>query len=91
MTCNVPVSNWASMACCHALQQQQCAKLGGTERFKSPSSLVTYVSTTREVWLRRIPLPFNNVAPGYIEWLYLDEDLRVTRGNKGSYFIHTRM
>lgn len=38
----------------------------------------------------RIPLPFNNVAPGYIEWLYLDEDLRITKGNKGSYFIHTR-
>lgn len=39
----------------------------------------------------RIPLPFNNVAPGFIEWLYLDENLRITRGNKGSYFIHTRL
>ncbi|KAK9909156.1 hypothetical protein WJX75_007953 [Coccomyxa subellipsoidea] len=44
-----------------------------------------------ELFNIRIPLPFNNVAPGYIEWLYLDEDLRITRGNKGSYFIHTRM
>ncbi len=32
----------------------------------------------------RIPLPFNNVQPGYIEWLYLDENLRITRGNKVS-------
>lgn len=39
----------------------------------------------------RIPLPFgNNATPGYVEWLYLDEDLRITRGSKGSYFIHTR-
>mmetsp|Transcript_21503 Transcript_21503/g.51297 ORF Transcript_21503/g.51297 Transcript_21503/m.51297 type:complete len:432 (-) Transcript_21503:202-1497(-) len=27
---------------------------------------------------------------GYVEWLYLDEDIRVTRGSKGSLFIHTR-
>lgn len=27
---------------------------------------------------------------GYIDWLYLDEELRVTRGNKGSLFVHTR-
>lgn len=27
---------------------------------------------------------------GYIDWLYLDETLRVTRGNKGSLFVHTR-
>lgn len=27
---------------------------------------------------------------GYIDWLYLDEGLRVTRGNKGSLFVHTR-
>ncbi|BDA41845.1 probable plastid-lipid-associated protein 12, chloroplasti [Coccomyxa sp. Obi] len=43
-----------------------------------------------EVFSIRIPLPFNAVAPGYIEWLYLDEELRITKGNKGSYFIHTR-
>ena len=40
--------------------------------------------------MRRIPLPLKNTEPGYIDWLYLDEGLRVTRGNKGSYFIHTR-
>jgi len=30
-------------------------------------------------------------APGWIDWLYLDEDLRITRGNKGSLFIHRRV
>jgi hypothetical protein len=38
----------------------------------------------------RIPLSLRNGTDGYIDWLYLDEGLRVTRGNKGSYFIHTR-
>ncbi|CAG9464404.1 unnamed protein product [Pedinophyceae sp. YPF-701] len=27
---------------------------------------------------------------GWIDWLYLDDEIRVTRGNKGSTFIHTR-
>lgn len=27
---------------------------------------------------------------GYVDWLYLDEDMRVTRGSKGSLFIHVR-
>lgn len=29
-------------------------------------------------------------ATGWVDWLYLDEDLRITRGNKGSLFIHRR-
>ncbi|CAL8460873.1 g404 [Coccomyxa elongata] len=32
-----------------------------------------------EVFNIRIPLPFSTAAPGYIEWLYLDEDLRITK------------
>lgn len=27
---------------------------------------------------------------GYVDWLYLDKDLRVTRGSKGSLFVHLR-
>ena len=27
---------------------------------------------------------------GFVDWLYLDADVRVTRGSKGSLFIHTR-
>lgn len=30
----------------------------------------------------------NNV--GFVDWLYLDADVRVTRGSKGSLFVHTR-
>lgn len=28
--------------------------------------------------------------PGYIDWLYLDENIRITRGSKGSLFVHKR-
>ena len=42
----------------------------------------------------RIPLPRGNSSsnsePAYVDWLYLDDDLRVTRGSKGSMFIHTK-
>ena len=27
---------------------------------------------------------------GFIDWLYLDEDIRITRGSKGSIFVHRR-
>ena len=27
---------------------------------------------------------------GFVDWLYLDADVRVTRGSKGSLFVHTR-
>jgi hypothetical protein len=27
---------------------------------------------------------------GYVDWLYLDEGLRVTRGSKGSLFVHAK-
>jgi hypothetical protein len=29
-------------------------------------------------------------ARGFVDWLYLDAELRVTRGSKGSLFVHTR-
>ncbi|PNW85211.1 hypothetical protein CHLRE_03g176350v5 [Chlamydomonas reinhardtii] len=43
----------------------------------------------------RIPVPSpvrgsKGSTPGFIDWLYLDEDTRITRGSKGSLFIHRR-
>ena len=43
----------------------------------------------------RIPLPRGNSSSqdgqgAFVDWLYLDDDLRVTRGSKGSLFIHTK-
>ncbi|KAG2500058.1 hypothetical protein HYH03_002335 [Edaphochlamys debaryana] len=42
----------------------------------------------------RLPLPAGppkGTGPGYIDWLYLDEEMRISRGNKGSLFIHRRV
>lgn len=27
---------------------------------------------------------------GFLEWMYLDENVRISRGNKGGTFVHTR-
>ena len=37
----------------------------------------------------RIPVP-TGAGAGWVDWLYLDEDIRVTRGSKGSLFVHRR-
>ncbi|KAL4858473.1 putative plastid-lipid-associated protein 12 [Chlorella vulgaris] len=38
----------------------------------------------------KLPLPIKTDGRGFVEWSYLDEDFRITQGNKGSVFIHTR-
>jgi len=38
----------------------------------------------------RIPLPVKTDGDGFVDWLYLDENIRITRGNKGSVFVHVR-
>lgn len=43
--------------------------------------------------LFKIPVPIpkgGSSNPGWVDWLYLDEDLRITRGSKGSIFIHSK-
>ena len=40
--------------------------------------------------LHRIPLPVRGSGEGYVDWLYLDDDLRITRGSAGSLFVHVR-
>lgn len=37
-----------------------------------------------------LKLPLGVKGTGYVDWLYLDESLRVTRGSKGSLFVHVR-
>ena len=44
-----------------------------------------------EVGPWKIPLTGDNKgAEGFVDWLYLDDDVRITRGNKGSVFVHVR-
>jgi len=37
-----------------------------------------------------LKVPLGIKGTGYVDWLYLDEGLRVTRGSKGSLFVHVR-
>jgi hypothetical protein len=37
-----------------------------------------------------VRVPLGVKGTGYVDWLYLDEDLRVTKGSKGSLFVHVR-
>ena len=32
----------------------------------------------------------NRDAAGFVDWLYVDDRIRVSKGNRGSVFIHTR-
>ena len=36
----------------------------------------------------RLPLPVKGT--GFVDWLHLSERARVTRGSKGSLFVHVR-
>lgn len=38
----------------------------------------------------KVDIPITRDADGYVDWLYLDDGLRVTKGNKGSLFVHVR-
>lgn len=37
-----------------------------------------------------LKVPLGVKGTGYVDWLYLDDSLRVTRGSKGSLFVHVR-
>ncbi|CAN0488953.1 unnamed protein product, partial [Scytosiphon promiscuus] len=37
----------------------------------------------------RIPLPLTGRV-GYLEFVYQDSDIRITRGNRGGLFLHMR-
>jgi len=37
----------------------------------------------------KIPLPLRKKG-GYLEFVYMDKDIRITRGNRGGLFVHFR-
>jgi hypothetical protein len=62
-----------------------CSPEAGGQR-----SRVDIDSVVLELGPLRLPLPVKTDGRGFVEWLYLDDDFRISRGNKGSTFIHTR-
>jgi len=64
---------------------------------KSTSSIVLRriaCDITKATWkfwkLPTVPLPFLKRKGGYLDFVYLDHDLRITRGNRGGLFVHAR-
>jgi PAP_fibrillin len=51
---------------------------------------VTIEKVVVEVGPLRFNIPFTAAPRGFVDWLYLDDGLRITRGSKGSLFVHTR-
>lgn len=48
------------------------------------------IGASFEYWkLPKLPLPIRSKG-GFLDFLYLDEDMRITRGNRGGLFIHYR-
>jgi PAP_fibrillin len=48
------------------------------------------VGASWKFWfLPRIPLPLT-VKGGYLEFVYMDKDIRITKGNRGGLFVHFR-
>jgi hypothetical protein len=48
------------------------------------------VDASIKLWkLPTIPLPLR-AKGGWLDFLYLDEDMRITRGNRGGLFVHVR-
>eukprot|EP00281_Chroomonas_sp_CCMP1168_P022509 CAMPEP_0206230578 /NCGR_PEP_ID=MMETSP0047_2-20121206/10341_1 /ASSEMBLY_ACC=CAM_ASM_000192 /TAXON_ID=195065 /ORGANISM="Chroomonas mesostigmatica_cf, Strain CCMP1168" /LENGTH=243 /DNA_ID=CAMNT_0053654025 /DNA_START=49 /DNA_END=780 /DNA_ORIENTATION=- len=42
-----------------------------------------------KIWKVKIPLPLR-VKGGWLDFLFVDEDLRITKGNRGGLFVHVR-
>lgn len=56
----------------------------------SPPALPPAQQVVIEAGPLRLPLPVKTDTRGFVEWDYLDRDFRISRGSKGSTFIHVR-
>lgn len=78
------------------VQFSSWARLSATATCKAISDTRTEVFITDAgFYLGPLKIPISvprseGRNPGFVEWLYLDEDIRITRGSQGSYFIHRR-
>lgn len=77
-------------ACCSSVMVAACNKRTGKQGMYRDT--VMPVAMSAATWcLCRIPFPIKTFSPsGYIDTLYLDDDLRVSKGDKGSIFIARR-
>jgi hypothetical protein len=86
--------SWFVASCHVATLLQHQFRLHWTSQVHRKLAVVLVACHHEICSLCRIPLPKGNSSsnsqPAYVDWLYLDDDLRITRGSKGSMFIHTK-
>lgn len=92
------VNNWQIISSDGTRLQNRVELLPGVRVTAEASAEVASATRTRvvisdvllELGPFKINLNVNTDADGYVDWLYLDDDVRITRGNKGSVFLHVR-
>jgi len=48
------------------------------------------VGANLKIWrFPRVPVPLRSKG-GYLDFIYMDEDIRITKGNRGGLFVHFR-
>lgn len=57
---------------------------------KDTRSQVKITEIFAEVLGRKINIPAPRDEVGWVEWLYVDDRIRITTGNRGSTFVHER-
>ncbi len=92
------VNNWQIISQDGARLQNRVQLLPGVRVIADATAEVASATRTRvvitdvlfELGPFKINLKINTDADGYVDWLYLDDSIRITRGNKGSVFVHAR-
>ena len=93
------VQNWQIISPDGSVLQNRVDLLPGVQIIaeasaKPASSTRTTVIISRVIFalgpLLKFTLPVETDSDGFIDWLYLDSKLRITKGNKGSIFVHIR-
>lgn len=93
------VQNWQIISPDGSVLQNRVDLLPGVQIIaeasaKPASPTRTTVVISRVIFalgpLLKFTLPVETDSDGFIDWLYLDSKLRITKGNKGSIFVHIR-
>ena len=92
------VNNWQIISQDGTRLQNRVQLLPGVRVVAEASAEVASGTRTRvvisdvllELGPFKVDLKINTDADGYVDWLYLDDSIRITRGNKGSTFLHVR-
>eukprot|EP00890_Picochlorum_soloecismus_P004834 jgi/Picsp_1/5351/NSC_02712-R1_plastid lipid associated protein len=93
------VQNWQIISSDGSVLQNRVDLLPGVQIIaeasaKPASPTRTNVVISRVIFalgpLLKFTLPVETDSDGFIDWLYLDSKLRITKGNKGSIFVHIR-